>query len=188
MYWKFKTKWCQIYKSKNLENIESKEKEINEFLEKKIESKFDASSWLYESNLTESTSTETNLEEKEITEEYFNTLFDEIKDISEKNEMELKEEIENVKSNEYFNNSLFITLEKVFKESIFEFRITGLVINNKDKEKMDYERKKNYPNCETKILFHATRISFSSKILTTNFKLSNDCYFGKGVYFSDQLD
>ena len=139
--------------------------------------------------MTESTSTETNFEEKEITEEDFNNLYDEIKDMAEKNEMELKEEIENVKSNEYFNNSLYITLEKVFKESIFEFRITGLVINNKDKEKMDYEeRKKKCPNCETKILFHATKISFSSKILTTNFKLSNDCYFGKGVYFSDQLD
>ena len=40
----------------------------------------------------------------------------------------------------------------------------------------------------TKILFHATNISFSSKILTTNFKLSKDNYFGLGVYFADQLD
>ena len=43
-------------------------------------------------------------------------------------------------------------------------------------------------NYETKILFHATQISFSSKILTTNFKLSNNGYFGLGIYFSDQLD
>ena len=100
------------------------------------------SSLSYETSLTESTFTETNLEEKEFTEEEFNNLFDKIKDIAENQEMELKEEIENVKSNEHFNDSLYITLEKAFKESIFEFRIIGLVINNKDKEKMDYEERK----------------------------------------------
>ena len=41
---------------------------------------------------------------------------------------------------------------------------------------------------ETKILFHGTRINFSSKILTSNFLLSKDNYFGLGVYFADQLD
>lgn len=41
---------------------------------------------------------------------------------------------------------------------------------------------------ETKILFHGTRINFSSKILTSNFLLSKDNYFGLGVYFTDQLD
>ena len=103
--------------------------------------------------------------------------------------MELKEEIKNIQSNEDFNNSLNINLEKAFKESIFEFRIIGLVANNKEAQKAALEkRKKECPNCQAKILFHATNISFSSKILTTNFKLSKDNYFGLGVYFADQLD
>ena len=133
--------------------------------------------------------TETNLEEKEYDEEEFNILFDNIKELAKSQEIELKQEIENVKSNEVFNISLNNALEKAFKESIFEFKIIGLVANNKEAQRKVYEeKKKNCPNCQTKILFHATKISFSSKILTTNFNLSKDNYYGLGVYFSDQLD
>ena len=100
-----------------------------------------------------------------------------MKDITIDNEMGLKKEIENVKSTEDFNISLNINLKKAFIESIFEFRIIGLVVKNKEEQKKRYEEKKNYPNCQTKILFHATENSFSFKILTTNFNLSKDNYF-----------
>ena len=169
----------------NLENSQSKEVEIKEFLQDQINTNFDAkSSWSNETNFTEA-----NLGEREYNEEEFNILYDNIKSLAENQEMELKEEIKNIQSNEDFNNSLNINLEKAFKESIFEFRIIGLVANNKEEQKTAFEkRKKECPNCQTKILFHATKISFSSKILTTNFKLSKDNYFGLGVYFADQLD
>lgn len=89
-------------------------------------------------------------------------------------------------STEDFNKSLNINLDNAFKESVFEF---GWVSNNKENEKNKYEeRKRNCPNCETKILFHATKISFSSKILTSNLNLSKDNFFGLGIYFSYQLD
>jgi len=169
----------------NLENIQSKEAEINEFLQDQMNTNFDAkSTWSNETNFTE-----VNIGEKEYNEEEFNILYDNIKYLAENQEMELKEEIKNIKSNEDFNHSLNINLEKAFKESIFEFRIIGLVANNKEAQKIAFEqRKKNCLNCQTKILFHATKISFSSKILITNFKLSKDNYFGLGVYFADQLD
>ena len=119
----------------------------------------------------------------------FDSLFDSIRSLAENQELELNEEIKNIKSSENFNNALNLQLENAFKESVFEFRIIGLVLNNKEEQKIKYEeRKNNVPNLETKILFHGTRINFSSKILTSNFLLSKDNYFGLGVYFADQLD
>ena len=89
---------------------------------------FDAkSTWSNETNFTEA-----NIGEKEYNEEEFNILYDNIKYLAENQEMELKEEIKNIQSNEDFNHSLNINLEKAFKESIFEFRIIGLVANNKE--------------------------------------------------------
>ena len=170
---------------KKLENAQVYEAEIKDFLQTQETINYDA-----KSNFSlDTNTTENNLSEKEINEEEFNQIFDSIKVLAENQELELNEEIENIKSNESFNKSLLDYLETAFKESIFEFSITGIVVNNKEKQKADYEeRKKNCPNCETKILFHATKISFSSKILTTNFQLSRDNYFGLGVYFGDQLD
>ena len=109
--------------------------------------------------------------------------------MEENQELELNEEIKNIKSSENFNNALNLQLENAFKESVFEFRIIGLVLNNKELQKIKYEeRKNNVQNLETKILFYGTRINFSSKIWTSNFLLSKDNYFGLGVYFADQLD
>ena len=170
---------------KKLENAQIYEAEINDFLQTQKTINYDAkSNFSLDTNITEN-----NLEEKEIDEEEFNHIFESIKDLAENQELELNEEIENIRSNESFNKSLLNYLETAFKESVFEFSITGIVVNNKEKQKSEYEeRKRNCPNCETKILFHATKILFSSKILTTNFRLSRDNYFGLGVYFGDQLD
>lgn len=133
----------------NLENFQSKETEIKEFLQDQINTNFDAkSTWSNETNFTEK-----NLGEREYNEEEFNILYDNIKSLAENQEMELKEEIKNIQSNEDFNNSLNINLEKAFKESIFEFRIIGLVANNKEAQKAAFEkRKKECPNCHKNII------------------------------------
>ena len=168
----------------NKENIKSNETLIKNFLEEQITKDFDA-----KRNWWEETKIDENLGELEYQEEEFDQFFDNIKKFAENQEIELKQEIENVKSNEEFNNTLNINLEKAFKESVFEYRIIGLVVNNKENQKLEYEQKKrNCPYCRSKILFHATNISFSSKILTSNFNLSKDNYYGLGVYFADQLD
>jgi len=168
-----------------LENTQNYENEIHDYLKNQIDEKYDAKSiWSLDTNITEQ-----NLGEKEYNEDEFNQIFENIKNLAENQELELDKEIQNIKSNENFNKSLLENLESSFKESVFEFSITGLVSNNKEEQKIKYEEnKKNCPNCKTKILFHATKIQFSSKILTTNFLLSKDNYFGLGVYFGDQLD
>ena len=170
---------------KKLENTQAYQAEIKDFLESQNTINYDAkSNWSLETNISEN-----NFEEKEFNENEFNRIFENIKNLAENKEIELNEEIENIKSNESFNKSLLNYLESAFKESVFEYSITGIVVNNKEGQKNEYEeRKKNCPNCETKILFHATKILFSSKILTTNFLLSRDNYFGLGVYFGDQFD
>ena len=84
---------------------------------------------------------------------------------------------------------MFKFFRKSFKESIFEFKIIGLVIINKDEHRKVYEKEKSEcPNCQTKILFHATEIQFSSNILTSNFKIGKDNWYGSGIYFADQFD
>ena len=167
---------------KKLEDKEYFENEIKKFLQEQIAKNFEPKS-------TDNKVTEKNLEGLEFKEEEFDALFDNMKLLAENRETELNEEIKNIKSTENFNKALNIQLENAFKESIFEFRITGLVLINKEEQKKKYEEgKKNCPNLKTKILFHATKIPFSSKILTTNFLLSRDNYFGLGVYFTDQLD
>ena len=128
-----------------------------------------------------------------INEEIFNSFINDIKTYAKNEEIELEKEInkeiENLEKNENFNYELKINLDNIFKESIFEYKITGLVSINKDNQKDNYERtKKDCPNCETKLLFHATQIQYSSSILTTQFKVGRDNWFGLGVYFSDQFD
>ena len=68
-------------------------------------------------------------------------------------------EIKKVEDTEKINQKFTSFLEKAFKESIFEFKIIGLVVINKDDQRKIYEKEKNQcPNCETKILFHSTEI------------------------------
>ena len=80
-------------------------------------------------------------------------------------------------------------MEIALKNSIFEFYTTGIIIVNKDKQFDDYQlNKSKCSNCQTKVLFHGTKIEYSSKILPTNFKVGKDCWYGLGVYFTDQID
>ena len=46
-----------------------------------------------------------------------------------------------------------MSLDNIFKENIFEYKIIGLVSINKDSQKDNYKRtKKDYPNYEKKII------------------------------------
>ena len=76
--------------------------------------------------------------------------------MDENQELELNEEIKNIKSSENFNNALNLQLENAFKESVFEFRIIGLVLNNKEEQKIKYEeREKRFQIWRQKYYFMA---------------------------------
>ena len=165
--------------------IEDNEMKIKEYLEEKINENYDAeSNWSLDSSHIS-----LNLEEENISEDKFEDYFEEIKTIAINHEKELEIEIENVQKNENFNKQLKNILENNYKDSVFEYRITGLVVMNNEEFKIKYEEEKSKcPNCETKILFHSTHINYTSKILTTNFIVGKDNWYGMGVYFADQFD
>ena len=181
---KLKPNSVKFVNQNTLTKVEDNEQKIKEYLEEKINENYDAkSNWSLSSK-----STSINLDE-DIEEDKFEDYFDEIKTIAIKHEKELEFEMENIKKNENFNIQLNNILENYYKESIFEYRITGLVVMNNDSFKKKYqEEKSKCPNCETKILFHSTHINYSSKILTTNFIVGKDNWYGMGVYFADQFD
>ena len=181
---KLKPNSVKFVNQNTLTKVEDNEQKIKKYLEEKINEKYDAkSNWSLSSK-----STSINLDE-DIEEDKFEDYFDEIKAIAIKHEKELEFEMENIKKNENFNIQLNNILENYYKESIFEYRITGLVVMNNDSFKKKYEEEKSKcPNCETKILFHSTHINYSSKILTTNFIVGKDNWYGMGVYFADQFD
>ena len=171
-----------------IETPKVNEKEIKEFLDEKISENFDAkSNWSLENKISEMSL------EGDLNDEVFDKFINEIKTFAENEEIDLEKqignEINNLSINANYNSELKKSLDSVFKDSIFEYRITGLVSINKDKQRDTYETEKNKcPNCIKKILLHATQIKWSSKILTTDFKVGKDNWFGLGVYFSDQLD
>jgi hypothetical protein len=168
-----------------IETPVANENKIKEYLQEKINDNYDSkSNWSLETKISDLT-----LKDDDINEETFNSFINDMKTYAENEEIELDKEIENLEKNQNFNNELKMSLDQIFKDSIFEYKITGLVSINKDNQKNNYERTKNEcPNCEKKLLFHATQIEYSSKILTTQFKIGRDNWFGLGVYFSDQFD
>ena len=166
----------------NQDKIQNEEV-IKNFLNEQMTVKYDFSRFCtFEGELNEM-----NLEDN-LNEDKINDIFNNIHNIARNEEEKLLNEIKNVEDTEKINQKFTSFLEKAFKESIFEFKIIGLVVVNKDDQRKIYEKEKNQcPNCETKILFHATEIQFSSNILTSNFKIGKDNRFGSGIYFSDQF-
>ena len=113
----------------------------------------------------------------------------EVENILIQQEDNLIEEMEIIEKTSKTNNKFEEEFQSALKDSIFEFHKTGLIIVNKDKEYEKYEQGKNScPNCETKFLYHGTKIEYSSEILPNNFKVGRDCWYGLGIYFSDQID
>jgi len=80
--------------------------------------------------------------EKNLTEENVGKIFNEIENLAKNEEIQLQKEINNVKINEDFNDQLKINLENYFKESIFEFRINGLVSINNEHQREIYQNEK----------------------------------------------
>ena len=167
----------------NQDKIQNEEV-IKNFLNEQMTVKYDfKKSWTFEGELNEM-----NLEDN-LNEDKINNIFNYIHNIARNEEEKLLNKIKKVEDTEKINQKFTSFLEKAFKESIFEFKIIGLVVVNKDDQRKIYEKEKNQcPNCETKILFHATEIQFSSNILTSNFKIGKDNWYGSGIYFSDQFD
>ena len=167
-----------------IENEKENKNVIKEFLNEQMKVNYDLKkSCTFEEELNEM-NLEDNLNENKI-----NDIFNDIHNIAQKEEEKLLNEIKNIEDNEKINQKFTNFLEKAFKESIFEFKIIGLVVINKDEQRKIYEKEKNQcENCETKILFHVTEIQFSSNILTSNFKIGKDNWYGSGIYFADQFD
>ena len=89
---------------------------------------------------------------------------------------------------EEFNNKIESILEHSKIESIFEFEAVGLSLIDR-KDICDYQENKNKcNNLETKFLFHGTSTESSSLIVTSNFRNSNDIWFGPGIYMTDMID
>ena len=167
----------------SFENNEQNKIKIQKFLKEQVNKK-------EEDNISiGSASTIASFPDKEITDEECEILESEIQKILNEDENNLKEEIEVWEKTSVLNKKFEEELENALKDSIFEFRRTGLCIINKDEFSKDYElNKKNCQNCQTKFLYHGTTIKCSSSILSDNFRVGRDCWYGLGIYFTDQLE
>lgn len=105
----------------------------------KIDEKFDTeSNWSLDTSISNISLFE-NDDDDNINEKELDVMFEDIQKMAENQEKELENEINNIQINENFNKQLEINLDKAFKESFFEYRITGLVSINNDTQKTIYE-------------------------------------------------
>jgi len=79
-------------------------------------------------------------------------------------------------------------IEKALIDAVFEYKIINIYLIIRDKT--EYEKNKNLcNNRETKLLFHGTQPEIMPLILANNFKChSDDHLFGQGTYFTDGFD
>ena len=100
----------------------------------------------------------------------------------------IKQSINSIIKYEQYNKFFEQEIIKALKNSIFDYSIVSLtILDNENFE--NYERKKKQcPNCQTKILFHGTQINPLSNIITSEFKYARKPFYGMGIYFSDLLD
>ena len=151
-----------------IENKEISERKIQEFLEENMNPE---------------------KEEGNVDQKYHTKIFEKMRELANEEEKSLKNDIKNENKKETINENTLKYLEEAFKESIFEYKIVGLVIVDNKEVKDTYEKEKEKcPNCQNKILLHATKINYSSKILTSNFRIGYDNWYGIGTYFADQFD
>jgi hypothetical protein len=102
-------------------------------------------------------------------------------------EMQEKNQFRILKDLEKFNNLFDEEIEKALKYTIFEFKITHIILI--DKETNNYIREKNNcPNRETKILFHGTKEQSAIGIISEHFRNGKHNAIGEGIYFTDLLD
>jgi hypothetical protein len=130
-----------------------------------------------------------SINDAEITEEECELIGNELEKILNDEEESLKEEIKVWEKTSELNEKFANELENDFRDSIFEFIRTGTVVINKEEFTKGYEfNKLNCKNCTTKFVYHGTKIDYSSSILTDNFLVGKDCWYGLGIYFTDQLE
>ena len=167
----------------SFENYEQNKVKIKNYLSEQINKKEE------DEKSVSSTTTMGSINESEITDKEYEFVESELEKILNEDEKNLKEEIDLWEKTSALSKKFEKELENAFKDSIFEFRRTGLCIINKEEFAKEYEDNKNScQNCETKFLFHGTKIAYSSCILTDNFKVGKDCWYGLGIYFTDQLE
>ena len=172
---------------KSCENIEESRKIIKDFLEKKVndtnsENNNDNRSVISNSTMDSTHNLNLTNQEEEI-------LFNEMEIILQNNEESLLEEMETIERTSKVNDDFKKELESALKDSIFEFNTTGIIIVDKGRQFDEYQTSKsNCSNCQTKFLFHGTKIDSSSLILPSNFRVGKDCWYGLGIYFTDQID
>ena len=86
-----------------------------------------------------------------------------------------------------FNQLFDREIEKLLKESIFEYKITHIFLIVKESNYF-IEGKQLCENTETRILLHGTNVDAITKILKTQFLNANVHIFGIGTYFTDMID
>ena len=99
-------------------------------------------------------------------------------------EKNLKVVIDNL---EEFNEVFDKEIEEALKNSIFEYKIIGIYLIERDTNQY-LEEKNKCENKITKILFHGTNVNSITGILSSHFNDSRVHIFGEGVYFTDSLD
>ena len=172
---------------KTYENKDQSSKIIKDFLEKKVNKTNSEDNNDNRSVISNSTMDSTN--NINITSQEEEMIINEMEIILQNNEESLLEEMETIERTSKINEDFKKELESALKDSIFEFNTTGIVIVDKGREFDEYQsNKSNCNNCQTKFLFHGTKIDASSKILPSNFRVGKDCWYGLGIYFTDQID
>ena len=179
------------------ENNEQNKIKIKNYLNEQINKKEEDNESISSTTTMGSSSTTTmgnlggigSINDTELTEEECELIGNELEKILNDEEEILKEEIEVWEKTSELNEKFVKELEKDFRDSIFEFRRTGTVVINKEEFTKGYEfNKLNCKNCTTKFVYHGTIIDYSSSILTDNFRVGKDCWYGLGIYFTDQLE
>jgi len=172
---------------KTCENIEETKKIIKDFLEQKVNDNNSENNT--ENRSVVSNSTMESIHNLNITNQEEEILFNEMEIILQNNEESLLEEMETIERTSKVNEDFKKELELALKDSIFEFNTTGIIIVDKGKQFDEYQtNKSNCNNCQTRFLFHGTKIDISSQILPSNFRVGKDCWYGLGIYFADQID
>ena len=170
------------------ENNAENKKKIKNYLKEKIKKKEDDNESISSTTTMGSLGSIGSINDSEITEEECELFENELEKILNDEEEILKEEIEVWEKTLDLNEKFVKELEKDFRNSIFEFRRTGTVVINKEEFKKEYDfNKLKCKNCTTKFVYHGTKIKYSSSILTDNFLVGKDCWYGLGIYFTDQL-
>lgn len=77
---------------------------------------------------------------------------------------------------------------KVQKESLFDYSIVSIALLDNNNIEIYEKAKKNFPNCNTKILFHGAQIDPISNIISSEFKYKRRAFYGMGIYFTDNIE